>query len=122
RKKFGELQARAKRSGHMPPKMRFLAAQAEALLTDNLWLNLSGKANTQAKRLAEALCALPGVELRYPVDGNEVFVALPDLIADKLQSSGAKFYPWPGGCYRFVCAWSTTDAEVDALVDVLATT
>ncbi|MEM7661760.1 MAG: beta-eliminating lyase-related protein [Pseudomonadota bacterium] len=122
RKKFGELQARAKRSGHMPPKMRFLAAQAEALLTDNLWLTLSGKANTQAKRLAEALCVLPGVELRYPVDGNEVFVALPDSIADKLQSSGAKFYPWPGGCYRFVCAWSTTDAEVDALVDVMATT
>ena len=116
REKFAELQARAKRSGHMPPKMRYLAAQAEAMLTDGLWLDLAAKANEQATRLANALCALGGVSLTYPVDGNEVFIALPDEIAARLQTAGAKFYPWPGGCYRFVCAWSTSDAEMDALV------
>ena len=116
REKFAELQARAKRSGHMPPKMRYLAAQAEAMLTDGLWLGLAATANRQATRLADALCALPGVSLRYPVDGNEVFIALPDDLAARLQTAGAKFYPWPGGCYRFVCAWSTSDAEMDALV------
>ncbi|MEO1476800.1 MAG: beta-eliminating lyase-related protein, partial [Pseudomonadota bacterium] len=121
RTKLAELQARAKRSGHMPPKMRYLAAQAEALLTNDLWLDLSRAANGKAKRLADALCALPGVDLKYPVDGNEVFAMLPEKVAGRLQASGAKFYPWPGGCYRFVCAWSTTDAEVDTLVDVLAT-
>ncbi|MEO0883880.1 MAG: beta-eliminating lyase-related protein [Pseudomonadota bacterium] len=120
RAKFAELQARAKRSGHMPPKMRYLAAQADALLTDGLWLALSEQANTQARRLADALCTLPGVDLKYAMDGNEVFAKLPEALAAQLQSSGAKFYPWPGDCYRFVCAWSTTDAEVDALVEVLA--
>jgi len=119
REKFAELQARAKRSGHMPPKMRYLAAQAEAMLTDGLWLDLATTANRQATRLADALCALPGVSLRYPVDGNEVFIALPDALAGRLQSAGAKFYPWPGGCYRFVCAWSTSDAEMDALVEAI---
>ncbi len=120
RAKFAELQARAKRSGHMPPKMRFLAAQAEAMLRDGLWLTLAQTANTQATRLANALCAQPNVALRYPVDGNEVFISLPDPFADKLQKAGAKFYPWPGNCYRFVCAWSTTDAEMDALVEAVA--
>lgn len=120
RAKFDELKARAKRSGHMPPKMRYLAAQAEAMLTDGLWLELAGTANKQAARLADALCALPGVSLRYPVEGNEVFIALPDEIAGRLQKAGAKFYPWPGNCYRFVCAWSTSDVEMDALVSAIS--
>jgi threonine aldolase len=119
RTKFADLQARAKRSGHMPPKMRYLAAQAEAMLTDGLWLTLAKTANHQATRLANALCAQSDVSLRYPVDGNEVFITLPDALADKLQKAGAKFYPWPGDCYRFVCAWSTTDAEMDALVEAI---
>ncbi|MEM9667651.1 MAG: beta-eliminating lyase-related protein [Pseudomonadota bacterium] len=121
RAKLAELHARAKRSGHMPPKMRYLAAQAEALLTDGLWLDLSARANTQATRLADVLTALPGTSLRYPVEGNEVFVSLPDHVAQKLETSGAKFYPWPGNCYRFVCAWSTTNEEIEALASALAT-
>lgn len=119
RAKFAELQARAKRSGHMPPKMRYLAAQAEAMLTDGLWLQLAKTANAQATRLANALCAVPGVALRYPVEGNEVFISLPDDVAGHLQAAGAKFYPWPGDCYRFVCAWSTSEAEMDALVGAI---
>lgn len=114
-----QLQARAKRSGHMPPKMRYMAAQAEAMLTDGLWLDLAAKANQQATRLANALCALPGVSLRYPVQGNEVFIALPDALATHLKVAGAKFYPWPGDCYRFVCAWSTSKGEIDALIGAL---
>lgn len=119
RAKFAELQARAKRSGHMPPKMRFIAAQAEAMLTDGLWLDLATRANQQATRLAEAVGAVPGAKLQHPVDGNEVFIAIPKAVADRLQKAGARFYPWPGACYRFVCAWSTSDAEIDALVAAL---
>lgn len=119
REKFSELQARAKRSGHMPPKMRYLAAQAEAMLTDDLWLQLAKTANAHATRLANTLCAFPGVALRYPVEGNEVFIRLPNALATKLQAAGAKFYPWPGDCYRFVCAWSTSETEMDALVNAI---
>ena len=119
RAKFPELQARAKRSGHMPPKMRYLAAQAEAMLTDGLWLELAATANKQATRLSDALCALPDVSLHCPVDGNEVFINLPNTLAARLQAAGAKFYPWPGGCYRFVCAWSTSDDEMDTLVEAV---
>lgn len=119
RSRYDELKARAKRAGHMPPKMRYIAAQAEAMLENGLWLDLAKAANAQAKRLANTLCALDDVSLRYRVDGNEVFIEQPDDLAKRLQKAGAKFYPWPGDCYRFVCAWSTSDAEMDALVYAL---
>lgn len=120
RKMFGELKARAKRSGHMPPKMRYLAAQAEALLTDGLWLELAGTANARAQDLSTVLMELPGVSLAYPVEGNEVFAMLPGAAVEKLNASGASFYPWPGGSHRFVCSWTTTAEDIAALREVLA--
>ncbi|MDJ0920346.1 MAG: beta-eliminating lyase-related protein [Henriciella sp.] len=115
RAKLAELKARAKRSGHMPPKMRFLAAQATALLQDGLWLELARAANRSARQVANVLCAVDGVSLAQPVDGNEVFVTLPDALADRLLAAGAKFYPWPDGSYRLVCSWVTSEAEIEAL-------
>ncbi|MEZ5997595.1 MAG: beta-eliminating lyase-related protein [Hyphomonas sp.] len=118
RTKFGELQARAKRSGHMPPKMRFIAAQARAMLEGGLWLELAAGANARAGELADAFLAA-GHELAYPVDGNEVFAFLPDDVAKRLQAAGAKFYPWPGGSYRFVCSWNTAEVDIAALAGAL---
>ena len=117
---FEALKARAKRSGHMPPKMRFLAAQGEAMLRQGLWLNLARSANAKARNLADLLCAKPGVTLAYPVDGNEVFAHLPVDLEARIKSGGVKCYPWPGGSYRFVCNWATPDADLDALRALLA--
>lgn len=118
RKKSGELRARAKRSGHMPPKMRFLAAQAHAMLDDGLWLKLAGQANARAQALADVFMQA-GFDLAYPVDGNEVFPFLSKDAARRLVAAGGKFYPWPGGAYRFVCSWSTAEAEIAAVADAL---
>ena len=115
RQKYAELQARAKRSGHMPAKMRFLAAQAEAMLTDGLWLELAAQANAKATQLAGSLCAHRDVELAYPTDGNEVFAILPTALAADLISAGAKIYPWHGGSHRFVCSWNTSESDLLAL-------
>ncbi|MBO6689584.1 MAG: threonine aldolase [Henriciella sp.] len=120
RAEFPQLQARAKRSGHMPPKMRFLAAQAEAMLTDNLWMTLAAKANQTAREFADILCAKPGVTLAYPVDGNEVFCMLPPKIEALIRKAGVKCYPWPGGSYRFVCSWTTLASDLEAMRDLLA--
>lgn len=115
RAKFEELKARAKRAGHMPAKMRFMAAQAEAMLAGGLWLKLARQSNDAAGALAEGLVRIGG-ELVHPVEGNEVFVRLPDEIAAALRAKGAKFYPWPGGAYRFVCNWTTRASDVEALL------
>lgn len=120
RAQFDALKARAKRSGHMPPKMRFLAAQAEAMLTDGLWLELAGQANRTATELSNLLCAQPGASLAYPTEGNEVFAVLPQALEAKIQSAGVKCYPWPGGSYRFVCSWATPQSDLDAMRALLA--
>jgi threonine aldolase len=116
--KLHELQVRAKRAGHMPPKMRFLAAQMVAYLKDNLWLDLARRANASATGLAEALTKA-GAELVHPVDGNEVFAMLPAGAAARLSSAGASFYPWLDGSHRFVCSWATEAKEIDAAAKCL---
>jgi threonine aldolase len=120
RGKFGALQARAKRAGHMPPKMRYLAVQAEAMLTDRLWLKLAGQANAAAGLLAAAFTQA-NYALAYPVGGNEVFVHVPAAMAARIKAAGGSFYPWPGGSHRFVCSWATEAADIDALRRVLQT-
>ncbi len=119
RARLDALKARAKRAGHMPAKMRFMAAQAEAMLHDGLWLRLAGRANVMAATLAADMLKLDGTRLACPVEGNEVFVHLPDAVASRLSQAGAKFYPWPGGSYRFVCSWATSEDDIAALTSHL---
>ena len=57
-------------------KMRFVSAQFAALLADDLWLQNASHANTMARRLADRIVGLPGVEHRQPVESNAVFAAL----------------------------------------------
>ncbi|KCZ55401.1 hypothetical protein HY29_12760 [Hyphomonas beringensis] len=118
REKKRELEARAKRSGHMPPKMRFIAAQAEAMLKDDLWMKLAMQANQAARRLADGLQS-QGVELAFAPEGNEVFALLSDDQVARLRAAGAVFYPWMGGSQRLVCSWTTQAEEVDALLSAL---
>lgn len=118
--RIAHLRALAKRSGHMPAKLRYLSAQANALLKDGLWLDLSASANRSATRLAEGLSSLPGIRLAAPVEGNEIFAHLPDGLAARLRAAGLVFYDWPDGSCRFVCDWALTPGEIDAALSVLA--
>lgn len=108
-----------KRSGHLAPKTRFLAAQLQAYMDDELWLRNARNANAMAARLAAGLCAIDGVALVHPVQGNEVFVTMPETMAEALDTTGVRFQrnwrPSPRH-HRFVCSWATEDAHVDALV------
>jgi threonine aldolase len=119
RERFGDLTARAKRAGHMPPKMRFLGAQMAAYLKDGLWLTLARRANASATHLASVLTGA-GARLAHPVDGNEVFAFLAPADEARLKAAGAAFYPWIDGSCRFVCSWATERAEIEALSAVLA--
>jgi threonine aldolase len=119
RKFAPDLMARAKRAGHMPPKMRFLAAQMTAYLKDGLWLNLARRSNASASRLAGNLVKAGG-QLAHPVDGNEVFCRLPPGAADRLAAAGAAFYSWPDGSHRFVCSWATLESDIERVAEALA--
>jgi threonine aldolase len=104
-----------KQSMQLASKMRFLAAQMEALLADELWRRAAGHANAMAARLADAVSALPGVEVTQRVQANVVFAVLPAEAAERLRERWS-FYTWDEatGEVRWMCSWDTTEADVDA--------
>ena len=112
-----ELGLRARRAGQVFSKMRFISAQLEAYLEDNLWLRLAAHANALAARLAEGLRALPGVEPLHPVEINEVFLRMPRPMIDGLQAEGFGLYDRGGGEVRLVTAFNNTVGQIDAFVE-----
>jgi threonine aldolase len=90
-----DLEFRRKRGGHLWSKMRFLSAQLSAYLADDRWLHNGRAANAVATRLADGLTDLPGVQVRMPVQANEIFVSLPAPVLERLRRAGYEFYDWP---------------------------
>ncbi|MCW5749292.1 MAG: low specificity L-threonine aldolase [Alphaproteobacteria bacterium] len=118
-----EFEFRRKRGGHLFSKMRLLSAQLDAYLENDLWLANARHANDMAARLEAGLSPLNSVRLLYPRQANELFVALPDAIAERLRAAGAKFYPWPSDrpgehAWRFVTSFATTPAQVARVLAV----
>jgi threonine aldolase len=109
-----------KQSLQLASKMRFLAAQFEALLTDELWRELAANANTMAARLAEAVATVPGAEVTRPVQANAVFVKLPRRAITELVEQFS-FYVWDERAdeVRWMCSWDTTESDVRRLTDAL---
>ena len=108
-----------KRGGHLFSKQRYLSAQLEAYLTDDLWLNNARLANTQATRLGQGLAALPGAKLAAPVQANEVFCELPRAAVEGRRAAGYLFHIWrdkKNPLCRFVTSFATEAAAVDALL------
>ncbi len=114
-----------KQLGQLASKMRFIAAQFDALLEGDLWRRNAGHANAMARRLAGAVSAIDGAEIAYPVEANGVFVTLPRPAIDRLRDAlPAKlpFYVWNEelGTIRLMCSWDTTADDVDGLASALA--
>jgi threonine aldolase len=110
------------RSGHRLSKMRFLSAQLDAYFTDDLWLRNARRANAAAARLGAGLCE--HLEIVRPVEANFVFVRIPPPLVAALRERGFDFYDWQlfgADVYRLATAYATTDAEVDAFIEVVRT-
>jgi len=112
---------RRKRGGHLFSTMRFLSAQLEAYLADDLWLANARHANALAARLGAGLAELPGAALLHPVQANEVFLRLPEAVIAGLEGAGFRFYRWAeaaeGTVVRLVTAFDSDLAAVEALIN-----
>ncbi|TIH38700.1 MULTISPECIES: threonine aldolase family protein [Subtercola] len=102
-------------------KMRFVSAQLIALFEDDLWLRSASHSNAMAQRLRAAVDRMPGVTLTRPTQSNAVFAIVPPGVADRLREV-FRFYDWNNatGEVRWMCAFDTTEADVDAFVAALA--
>jgi threonine aldolase len=110
-----------KQSMQLASKMRFVAAQFLALLSDDLWHRNAQHANTMAARLYEGVRDLPGVRVTRAVQANAVFATLPAAIIEALQEQFA-FYVWDEATHevRWMCSWDTTEEDVDDFVAAIA--
>ena len=110
---------RRKRGGHLFSKMRFLAAQFEAYLKDDLWLKTARHANDCTEILAQGLSDIKNVELLFPPDANMLFARLPNRMIADLRAKGFAFYDWPDeehATIRLVTAFNTKKKDCDAFV------
>lgn len=113
---------RRKRGAHLFSKMRFLSAQLEAYLADDLWLRLARHANAMAARLAEALDGSDEAELLFPVDANMIFARLDRALIDRLFAAGFVFHAWGDEVrpnVRLVAGFSTDPADVERFGEVV---
>jgi threonine aldolase len=110
---------RRKRAGQLISKSRYMSAQMNAYLRDDVWLENARRANGLAKNLADGLQQSNRIKLSNPVQANEVFAYMPRATFDKAQEQGAHFYEWPMSgtpddevhC-RFVLSFATPEKSV----------
>jgi threonine aldolase len=99
-------------------KMRFVAAQFGALLAGDLWHANAAHANAMARRLAEGVAGVDGVDVVHPVQANAVFARLDPRHITALQQEWF-FHVWDehDSVVRWMTAFDTTEADVDSFLE-----
>ena len=98
-------------------KTRFIAAQYEAILSNDLWRKTALHANSMAQLLASQLKGIPEIQITRPVQANVVFAQIPLAWNDPLMEA-FPFYVWKEEAneVRLMCAWDTTDDQIAAFL------
>ncbi len=98
----------------LPSKMRFVAAQFNALLHDELWIHLAEHSNAMGRRLYDATAGIVGLSYDTAPEVNSVFPVLPRHLIAPLQD-WCFFWDWDTTRHqvRWMTAWDTTVADVD---------
>jgi threonine aldolase len=112
-----------KTSMQLASKMRFMSAQLLALFDGGLGLRSAAQSNGMAARLRSELEAgisdgsITGLSFSQQTQANAVFAILANDAADRIRER-VRFYDWDRalGQVRWMCAFDTTEADVDAFV------
>jgi threonine aldolase len=101
-------------------KTRFIAAQFEAVMQDELWRKVGLHANGMATLLASRLAAFPQVRITRPVQANVVFAIIPTAWNEPLMEA-FPFYVWKEDTneVRLMCGWDTKEEEVEAFTKMI---
>jgi len=110
-----------KQSMQLASKMRFIAAQFEALLTDDLWRRSADHANRMARVLEKEISRIPGVKVVWKVEANGVFAQIPRHAIEKIRQHYF-FYTWieEESIVRWMCSFDTTEEDIRKFVELVA--
>jgi len=110
-----------KQGMQLASKMRFIAAQFEALLTDGLWRRSAEHANRMARLLEKEVSRIPGVKVVWKVEANGVFAQIPRHAIDKIKEHYF-FYMWiEEECIvRWMCSFDTSEEDIRDFARIVA--
>ena len=104
---------RRKQSMQLSSKMRFIAAQFNAYLENDLWKRNATHANEMAALLASEVSGIPGVTITQKVEANGVFAIIPEEVIPRIQKEYF-FYVWDEDRseVRWMTSFDTTKEDV----------
>jgi threonine aldolase len=102
-----------KQAMQLHSKMRFIGAQFDALLTNDLWRRNANHSNRMAKLLETELRSVSKIKITQSVDANGVFAIIPKDWTEDLQKQNY-FYVWNDKTneVRLICSFDTTEDEI----------
>jgi threonine aldolase len=102
-----------KQGMQLASKMRFISAQLDTLLSNDLWRKNAQHANRMAALLQKELSKIAKVKIVYKVEANGVFAQIPRKAIAKIQKRYF-FYVWDEeqSVVRWMCSFDTTEQDV----------
>jgi threonine aldolase len=109
-----------KQAMQLASKMRYIAAQFEALLTGDLWLRYARHANAMTDLLHERIRAMGSIEVTRPVRCNAIFATLPRDVIERVQREFF-FYVFDEARpeVRWMTHWATQPVDVERFAQAL---
>ncbi len=109
-----------KQASQLFSKMRFIAAQYEAYLDQDLWLANARAANSMTRLLAEKLKEFKQIKITQPVLVNSLYAILPREITPALQEK-YHFYMWNEALneVRLMCSFNTQVEQIEEFIEHL---
>lgn len=120
-KKLGEDFKYVRKQGmQLASKMRFISAQFERYLTDNLWFENAKHSNDMAQLLAEKIKDIPQIQITQKVEANGIFAIVPKEIIEDLKSEYF-FYDWDESRneVRWMCSFDTQEEDILKFVELI---
>ncbi|NOU18003.1 MAG: low specificity L-threonine aldolase [Bacteroidales bacterium] len=102
-----------KQSLQLASKMRYIAAQFNAYLSNNQWHETASHSNRMAQILANKVKDISGVTITQKVEANGVFAIIPRKVIQALQNEYF-FYEWDEDKseVRWMTSWDTTEEDI----------
>lgn len=115
-----DFKYRRKQGMQLSSKMRYIAAQFNAFLENELWKKNALHANRMAQKLYHAVKDIPGVKITQRVESNAVFASIPADTIEKLQKEYF-FYVWDEDTseVRWMCSFDTTEQDIEGFASLL---
>jgi threonine aldolase len=109
-----------KQGMQLASKMRFISAQFERYLSDNLWHDNAKHSNRMASLLESKVKDIPQIQITQAVEANGIFAIVPKEIIPSLKEEYF-FYDWDESRneVRWMASFDTKEEDINHFVELI---